>query len=135
MSSDYVKLARAFEACDIDVSGFGHRDHVGVAYEMLRSYEFLEASVKYSRAINTIATRAGAHQKFNVTITLAFLSLIAERMHTARYDSFDAFIEQNQDLLSASLLSELYSPDRLGSDLARAVFLLPDAAADQAAQS
>jgi hypothetical protein len=126
MSTNYAELARAFEACDIDVSGFGHRDHVGVAYEMLRSYEFLEASVKYSRSINTIATRAGAHQKFNVTITLAFLSLIAERMHTARYDSFDAFIEQNKDLLSASLLSEWYSPDRLGSDLARAVFLLPD---------
>jgi len=135
MSPNYAELARAFEACDIDVSGFGHRDHVGVAYEMLRSYEFLEASVKYSRSINTIATRAGAHQKFNVTITLAFLSLIAERMHAARHDSFDAFIEQNQDLLSASLLSEWYSPDRLGSDLARAVFLMPDGSAQPSVQN
>lgn len=129
MSKNYAELARAFESCDIDARAFGHIDHVGVAYEMLRDHDFLNASVKYSECINTIATRAGASRKFNTTITLAFLSLIAERMEATRHDTFDAFIEQNQDLLSGNVLAKWYSPERLRSDLARTVFLMPDAAA------
>jgi len=129
MSRNYVELARSFEDCDIDAGAFGHMDHVGVAYEMLRTYDFLKASVRYSECINTIATRAGAARKFNTTITLAFLSLIAERMEATRHDTFDDFIEQNQDLLSSDLLAKWYSAERLRSDLARTVFLMPDAAA------
>ena len=129
MSKNYVELARSFEDCDIDASAFGHIDHIGVAYEILRTYDFLNASLKYSECINTIATRAGAGQKFNTTITLAFLSLIAERMEASRHETFDKFIAQNQDLLSGNVLARWYSPERLRSDLARTVFLMPDAAA------
>lgn len=128
MSKNYTELARAFESYDIDASTFGHIDHVGVAYEMLRSYDFLNASARYAECINTIATRAGASRKFNTTITLAFLSLIAERMEATCHDTFDDFIAQNQELLSGDLLAKWYSPERLGSNLARTVFLMPDAA-------
>ena len=129
MSKNYEELARSFEACDIDAKAFGHLDHVGVAYEMLRKYDFLKASVRYSECINTIATKAGAARKFNTTITLAFLSLVAERMQARPNDSFDAFISQNQDLVSGNPLQKWYSPERLQSDLARSVFLMPDVAA------
>ena len=129
MSKNYTELARAFESCDIDASTFGHIDHVGVAYEMLRNDDFLKASIKYAECINTIATRAGASRKFNTTITLAFLSLIAERMEATRHDTFDDFITQNQDLLAGDVLAKWYSAERLGSDLARTVFLMPDVAA------
>jgi len=129
LSKNYAELVRSFEDCNIDASAFGHMDHIGVAYEMLRNYDFLNASVKYSECINTIATRAGAAQKFNITITLAFLSLIAERMEATRHETFDDFIEQNQDLLSDSVLAKWYSPERLRSDLARTIFLMPDAVA------
>ncbi len=129
MTTDYSALTRSFEACDIDASAFRHVDHVGVAYEMLRRYGFLEASFKYAECISAIATGAGAARKFNMTITLAFLSLIAERMEVTRPDSFDEFISQNQDLLSGNILEKWYSPERLRSDLARSIFLMPDAAA------
>ena len=108
---------------------FSHADHVGVAYEMLRNHDFLNASVKYAECISTIATKAGAARKFNTTITLAFLSLIAERMQTTPHDGFDEFISNNQDLVTGNPLDAWYSPERLQSDLARTVFLLPDAAA------
>ena len=129
MTRDYAELTRSFEACDIDAGAFRHVDHVGVAYEMLRRYDFLEASFRYAECNRTIATRAGAARKFNTTITLAFLSLIAERMEVTRHDSFDAFIADNQDLVSGKVLEKWYSPERLGSDLARSIFLMPDAAA------
>jgi len=129
MSRNYETLTRSFEECDIDAGAFGHIDHIGVAYEMLRRYDFLDASVKYSECINTIATKAGAARKFNTTITLAFLSLVAERTQATRYETFDDFIAQNQDLLSSNVLARWYSTERLQSDLARSVFLMPDAAA------
>lgn len=129
MSTKYSELTRSFEACDIDASAFGHVDHVGVAYEMLRSYDFLTACLKYAECINTIATKAGAARKFNTTITLAFLSLIAERLEVTRHNTYDEFISQNQDLVSGNILEKWYTPERLRSDLARTVFLMPDAAA------
>ena len=46
MKVNYEELAKSFEACDIDASDFSHADHVGVAYEMLRRYAFLDASVQ-----------------------------------------------------------------------------------------
>lgn len=128
MSKNYPEFTKQFEKCDIDAGDFGHIDHVGVAYEMLRKYDFLTASARYSTCINTIATRAGAAQKFNTTITLAFLSLIAERMQTGDYESFDAFIAENDDLLASGLLDKWYSPERLKSDLARTIYLMPDVA-------
>jgi len=127
MNSRYGKLVQSFEARDLDAGGFRHVDHVGVAYEMLRKYDFMDATVKYAENIKTIATKAGVPDKFNATITLAFMSLIAERMGTTRHADYDDFISQNQDLNSKDMLRKWYSPERLQSDLARNVFLMPDA--------
>ena len=127
MKRDYAAFTRDFERCEIDASDFGHIDHIGVAWDMLHRYDFLEASLRYSRCIDTIATRAGAGQKFNTTITLAFLSLVAERMKQGPDGSFDEFIARNEDLLAPGVLDRWYSAERLGSDLARSVFLMPDA--------
>lgn len=126
MLKTYTSLIESFEACEIDASTFSHLDHVGVAYEMLDNYDFLMAAMKYSDCINTIATRAGAATKFNTTITLAFLSVIAERMASAQYEDFDAFIDANPDLLEGDLLARWYSQERLSSDLSRTTFLMPD---------
>ncbi|MCH9670017.1 MAG: hypothetical protein K0U93_01085 [Gammaproteobacteria bacterium] len=122
-------LLRQFEFLGIDPDRFGHREHLQAGYEMLRKYPFLEASSRYAVAINAMATRAGAPEKFHVTVTLAFLSLIAERLElsdsSGRAD-FDAFIAANQELLAPNLLERWYSPERLHSELARSQFVLPD---------
>lgn len=126
MSSKYPELTKSFEARDIDTSAFRHLDHIGVAYEMLRKYPFIEAAVRYGENINIIATKAGAATKFNTTITFAFMSLIAERMATTDHADNDDFITRNQDLLSKDILEQWYTPERLRSDLARKIFLMPD---------
>ena len=126
MNDRYAELTRSFEARELDAGAFRHRDHVGVAYEMLRSYDFVAATAKYAESIESIATKAGVPDKFNATITFAFLSLIAERMGTTEHSNYDDFISQNQDLMSKDILAKWYSPERLRSDLARNVFLMPD---------
>lgn len=125
MKTDFSKLTQQFEAHEIDPSAFRHIDHIGVAYEMFQTHGFLPTLTKFSDAIEAIATKAGAPEKFNVTITLAFLSLIAERIHSTVHSNFDEFIVRNEDLLSKSVLKKMYPAERLDSDLARKVFLLP----------
>jgi hypothetical protein len=135
MSACYAALTRSFEARELDTSTFGHRDHVGVAYEMLRSGDFVDVAARYADTIRFMATRAGAPDKFHVTITIAFLSLVAERMATTRHADFDDFIACNPDLLSKHVLQRWYSSERLGSDLARNVLLLPEARSRKARAS
>ena len=126
MSAGYAELASAFEAQDLDPANFRHADHIGVAYELLRKYDFLQATARYGESLNAIATKAGAAEKFNTTITVAFMSLIAERMSLGTAENSDDFIAHNPDLLSRDVLKTRYSAERLKSDLARQVFLMPD---------
>lgn len=126
MTHSHQTLTRAFEARELDNRQFGHRDHVAVAFDMLRTYDFIKAAARYSDSIKALAIQAGQPKKFNATITLAFLSLIAERMEAAGDLDYEDFIAGNPDLLSKDVLSRWYSPQRLRSDLARSVFLLPD---------
>jgi hypothetical protein len=120
-------LARAFEARTLDPAAFSHRDHVAVACDMLGCYDFLEAAARYAESLKAPAAKAGVPEKFNATVTLAFLSLIAKRMRTAEHADCDDFIARNPDLLSKDVLEPWYAPERLRSDLARQVFLMPEA--------
>ncbi len=126
MTARSEEMIRDFETRELDPSSFRHGDHVAVAYEMLRKYDFIEATLNYGQSLNAIAIKAGAADKYNTTITVAFMSLIAERMAQVEDESYDAFIARNQDLLSKDILRRWYSPERLTSDRARQIFLMPD---------
>ena len=126
MTTRDSQLLRQFEAIEIEGDSFRHRQHVEVAFEMLDKYSFLEACQKYSNVINTMAVRAGAADKFNVTITFAFLSIIAERKAQMPNAELDGFLSANSDLLDKELLKGWYSDERLRSVDARRHFLLPD---------
>lgn len=128
MTARTAELTRSFEAENLDPGAFRHSDHVAVAYEMLRRYGFMNAAARYGTSLHAIATKAGAPDKFNATITIAFMSLIAERMDQADCTDYDDFIAQNSDLLSKDVLKAWYSPERLESPLARNTFLMPDLA-------
>jgi hypothetical protein len=111
---------------EIDPRGFSHVEHVRMAFQVLGRYDFAEAAFRFSRALRIITRSAGKPEIFHQTLTIAFLALIAERMHARAYSDFDAFAAANQDLMSRSALARWYSPQRLASDAARATFVLPD---------
>ena len=73
-----------------------------------------------------LADRVGVPKKHHATITIAFLSLIAERLSRSRYADVDSFRLANPDLSDKKVLETWYSGDRLRSKLARRSFLLPD---------
>ena len=119
-------LVGRFERLEIPPGAFRHRDHVEAAYEMLRKYPFIEATARYARTIQTMAANAGAHTKFHVTVTIALMALVAERMESEPHSDFDDFCTRNGDLFSPQPLRRYYSEERLQSDLARKTFVLPD---------
>ncbi len=125
--SEYSALTQSFLARELDNNAFHHREHVQVAYELLRNLSYTDAAFEYATGIRTLAAKAGAPQKFNATITYAFMSLIAEHMAMDRYDDFEVFAARSPELFSKNLLARWYEPERLHSDFARHAFLLPAA--------
>ena len=121
-------VAVAFLDHSIDAGTFHHAAHVRVAFDLLQSHDFIEAAALYARGLKVIAAQAGAPEKFNLTITYAFISLIAERCAHGSAAGFNQFVTKNPDLMSKSALSGWYGDDRLNSDLARRVFLMPERA-------
>ena len=119
-------LVEAFKARTLDPGAFHHEDHVYVAYALLRKNRFLDAATDYAKSIEAMAIKDGAPDKFNITITLAFMSLIAERMAGTAHADYEEFIARNPDLLSKDLLQAWYTPARMHSRLGRVAFLMPD---------
>ena len=112
---------------DIDAATFRHADHVRIAFEIMGRHTFPDAAQAFCAALKTIAARAGNAPAYHETITLAFLSLVSERMNARSYTDFAAFSKDNRDLMDKSVLTRWYDPKRLMSPLARATFVLPQA--------
>ena len=119
-------LLNAFLGGKIDGRDFRHADHVRVGFELLCRHTFPDALAAYSAALKGIAKRGGNPGAYHETITVAFLSLIAEHHAAGGYADFDAFIGDNPQLLDKSILERWYAPERLLSDVARKTFVMPN---------
>jgi hypothetical protein len=106
--------------------GFGHREHVELAWSYLQMYPTERAAEAMVAAIRHLAESHGQGGKFHATITRAWLHCVA--VHDERWGApeFDAFLDRNPDLLDRTLLGHFYSRELLGSDHARAGFSDPD---------
>ena len=125
MDAESAALARFLDGA-IAARDFPHHEHVRMAFAILRRHEFTDAALRYANALRGIACRAGKPEAFHLTVTLAFLALIAERMARGTAADFAAFAHANPDLFAKDVLARWYRPEQLASPLARRVFLLPD---------
>ena len=119
--TDYAVMATELAAGTLQPQGFSHRAHLGVAYEILRRHEVFEGMAVYARGLRRLTEAAGVPEKFNATVTLAFLSLTAELMAGGDDQDADAFLDGNADLLRPGVLGRYFAADTLASDLARRV--------------
>jgi hypothetical protein len=123
------ELIDRFENCTLPNECFHHREHVRVAFLYLTKYPVLEALQVFSRTLRRFAAARGKPQLYHETITWAYLFLIRERMARAgKHQSWDEFVRSNPDLLvwKDGILTRFYCAETLASDLARAMFILPD---------
>ncbi len=126
MDAEDAELER-FVRGEVDAAHFPHREHVRMAFEMLRRHDFAETVLHYSRALRALTARAGKPQAFHQTVTVAFLALVGERMAQAGEGvDFEALARAYPELLDQSVLRRWYTPERLTSAAARRTFLLPE---------
>ena len=125
LAADCPELER-FTRGEVDARDFPHHEHVRMAFEMLRRHDFLSSALLYSRALRTMTANAGKPEAFNQTLTIAFLSLIAECMERHATADYGALVRACPQLLDKGTLARWYGPQRLASPAARRTFLLPD---------
>lgn len=114
---------------EIAAADFPHCEHVRMAFEMLRRHDFAESVWLFSKTLRMMAMKAGKPQAFNQTVTIAFLSIIAERMQQGRADDFIAFARDNAGLFDKDALVPWYPRLQLAAEITRRIFVLPLASA------
>jgi hypothetical protein len=126
MISDQELLDR-FELATLDPSTFSHRDHIRLAWLLLRRSGLPATLEAYRQGLRRLTAQAGRPDAYHETITFAFVLLVFDRLGEADED-FSAFAHRNPDLFAKpSPLERWYRPETLGSDRARERFLLPEA--------
>ena len=118
-----------FEACTLSPDCFHHADHVRMAWLYLSRYDGIEAVARFSESLRRFATSLGKADRYNETVTWAFVLLIRERIARApQPQTWDEFAAANSDVLDwkGNVLKKYYREETLSSSLAKSTFLLPD---------
>src|SRR5579862_5613865 len=108
--------------------GFGHREHVHLAFLAVRRYGTAEAAERIGGWLRHLTVYAGAPQKYNATVTRAWTEIVGHHVadDQARSADFDSFAARHPRLLDKRLLMVHYSSSVLASARARAAWVEPD---------
>jgi hypothetical protein len=104
---------------------FGHREHVHVTWLAVRRVGAEAAVALVSDGIQRTARYAGAPQKYHVTMSRAWVELVAAQTRDGDAD-FAVFAGRNPHLLDKRLLTRHYRPATLASAAARNGWVPPD---------
>lgn len=127
-------LIAALEDCSLSPAAFDHRAHVQAGFAYLQRDGYAGALAAMARAIRRFAAHHGKAGLYHETVTVAFLTLIHERMAedliargaddptTLDWPSFAA---NHPDLFARDLLARYYAPETLNTPLAKRCFVLP----------
>ncbi|MFX4223951.1 MAG: hypothetical protein ACFHVJ_07605 [Aestuariibacter sp.] len=125
---EYCRFISQFEDATLPREQFNHIGHLKLAWLYLSFYEYSEAVAKVTTGIEKYATRLGAKEKFNCTLTVAIVNIIADRYRKNPDNDFHCFLSQNPDLQTKMLdiVTKYYSAERLHSKQAKKQFICPD---------
>ena len=106
--------------------GFGHRQHVELAWRLLAMHGTDQAAEGVAAAIRQVAAAHGQPDRFHQTITGSWVRCVA--VHRERWPAatFWEFLNRNPQLLDPGLLGHFYSPGLLASPEARGQWVTPD---------
>ncbi|MDL9980727.1 hypothetical protein [Microbacterium candidum] len=107
---------------------FGHRQHLQLTWLAVRRYGTSTAVDIVSDGIQRTARYAGAPQKYNATVSRAWVELVGYHVHQCDDPDFDTFINLYPELLDKKLLTRFYRSATLAGSQARAGWVEPDVA-------
>jgi hypothetical protein len=106
--------------------GFGHRQHVELAWRYLAMHGADLAPNAVAEAIRQVAAAHGQESRFHETITRSWVRCVAVHRERWPAETFAGFLDRNPQLLDPGLLGHFYSPELLGSSEARDRWVAPD---------
>jgi hypothetical protein len=112
----------AFHSCQLKTSEFRNADHFRLAWLHLHREPLDMALASVCAGIQTFVVHHGASKKYHVTITIAWVRLLA----THREPSFDEFLAANSQRLNPDLLHRFWTPELLAGDDAKSHWVAPD---------
>ena len=104
---------------------FGHRDHVYLTWLAIGETGPAAAVDLVSEGLQRTARYAGQPRKYHVTMSRAWVELIAARM-SPDPEPFDTFLTRHPEVLNKRLLNTLYRPGTLATEAARTSWVPPD---------
>jgi hypothetical protein len=107
---------------------FAHRQHVHLTYLAVRRYGTATAIDLVSNGIQDVARYANAPQKYNATVSRAWVELVGHHADHCDAADFDTFAASNPALLEKRLLTRFYRPATLACTAARTGWVAPDLA-------
>lgn len=105
---------------------FGHRQHIHLTWLAVRRYGIDAATTVISDGIQRTARYAGAPQKYNATVSRAWVELVGHHVASGTEDDFDAFADRCPALLDKRLLADYYRSSTLATAEARSGWVEPD---------
>jgi hypothetical protein len=105
---------------------FGHREHVRMTWLAVRRCGTAGAVELISDGIQRTARYAGVPQKYNATVSRAWVELTAYHMGEQPDASFEELVAHNPGLLDKRLLTRFYQTRTLASPAARTGWVQPD---------
>jgi hypothetical protein len=106
--------------------GFGHRQHLELAWRYLAMHGTELAPSAVTEAIRQVAAAHGQESRFHETITRSWVRCVAVHRERWPADTFAEFLRRNPQLLDPGLLGLFYSPELLSSPEARGRWVTPD---------
>lgn len=107
---------------------FGHRQHVHLTWLAVRRYGTNAAVHLISDGIQRTARYARVPQKYNATVSRAWVELVGHHAGQPDTADFDAFADRHPALLDKKLLTRFYRPETLAGTSARTGWVEPDLA-------
>jgi hypothetical protein len=107
---------------------FGHRQHVHLTWLAVRRHGIPQAIDLISDGIQRTARYAGAPQKYNATVSRAWVELIGHHASETHEDNFAHFADHNPVLLDKRLLTRFYHSATLAGPHAKHGWVAPDLA-------
>ncbi len=109
--------------------GFGHREHLRLAWLALDREPSVDAAARrVSTAVELLARRHGRPQRYNRTVTDAWVRILAHCRHAEPGSDFDEVLTRRPWLFDKQLLLRHYSSRVLASKRARTEWVEPDLA-------
>ncbi|HET7356407.1 MAG TPA: hypothetical protein VFJ09_06990 [Nocardioidaceae bacterium] len=106
---------------------FGHREHLRLAWLLLDDTGFTtQAEEELSRIVEGIAVAHGKPQRYNRTLTGAWVKIVAHCRNVGGGASFEELLRRHPWLLDKRIITRHYTSRRLASAQARKTWVAPD---------